>query len=343
MEREIKLGYAGLGNAFWKNHLPSIREIEELSPSYGFDVLKECETYGVKRIESFRELLETLSRENGALVLTSPDNVHFKQTIEALSLGIPIFAEKPMALIKEECDEIKRKVNSTNLVYMLGLASVEYSQFRKMKELFQMKFGDSKDLEGLTIEAGYYHDLFNTFKKLRDGGSNFHLKQNYLLGGGIHALASVLHITNSKVKEVGELLYKSHSSWFNENPVVYSGEMNLTNGIKLTLTTDVIPQINILNVNNIKERGQVYVKISDKERIIMETRQRDGKSVVFFLGKEHEIELDMTALTKLYQEFLSSILENRTPKKNDVEFAYNCTVPIIESLDMAKIPRWDLE
>ena len=40
MEREIKLGYAGLGNAFWKNHLPSIREIEGLKPAYGFDILK---------------------------------------------------------------------------------------------------------------------------------------------------------------------------------------------------------------------------------------------------------------------------------------------------------------
>ena len=137
---------------------------------YGHEVVAICdpnlkrkqyamEEYGVASENYFTTEEEFFSKGKiaDALVIATLDDIHHRQTMKALEIGYDILLEKPIAMTKEHCIEIRDKAIELNrkivICHVLRYAPI----FCKIKQLVDQKvIGEIVNLS-LTEEIGYYH------------------------------------------------------------------------------------------------------------------------------------------------------------------------------------------
>ena len=137
---------------------------------YGHEVCAICdpdlkkkkyamEEYGVASENYFTTEEEFFSKGKiaDALVIATLDDIHQRQTMKALEIGYDILLEKPIAMTKEHCIEIRDKAKELNrkivVCHVLRYAPV----FCKVKQLVDEKvIGDVVNVS-LVEEIAYYH------------------------------------------------------------------------------------------------------------------------------------------------------------------------------------------
>lgn len=136
---------------------------------YGSEVIAVCDTdirkkeiakeeYGVKEENFFTSEEEFFKEKRAdALVISTLDALHYRQTIKALEKGYDILLEKPIAVTLEQCEKIAAK--ATELKRKVVVCHVlRYSPFYiGLKEIIDN--GDIGKVISLSMteEIGFYH------------------------------------------------------------------------------------------------------------------------------------------------------------------------------------------
>ena len=142
---------------------------EELKEKYGVE--KACADY--------KELIGDPKVD--AVIVTTPDHTHCEIASAFLRDGKPVLLEKPMALKKEDCDELLRVSKETGTMLMVGQVCRYNHNFVQAKKLIET--GALGDL--VFVESEYAHSY-----ELNPGTGNWrvHPDREAIIGGGCHAI-----------------------------------------------------------------------------------------------------------------------------------------------------------
>lgn len=87
---------------------------------------------------SYDELLEKSISD--AVIISTPNFLHFEQTLKALQYGKDVFVEKPITVKVEEAEKIVKLAREKNLIVQVGHNTRKRKVFRKAKEIIEMGF-----------------------------------------------------------------------------------------------------------------------------------------------------------------------------------------------------------
>ena len=138
------------------------------------------EQYGVeKACADYKELIG--DPKVHAVIVTTPDHTHCEIASAFLRDGKPVLLEKPMALKKEDCDELLRVSKETGTMLMVGQVCRYNHNFVQAKKLIET--GTLGDL--VFVESEYAHSY-----ELNPGTGNWrvHPDREAIIGGGCHAI-----------------------------------------------------------------------------------------------------------------------------------------------------------
>ena len=98
------------------------------------------------------------------VVLATPAWDHYKQTIELLEQGKNLYVEKPLALTKHECVDIKNKIKDKQTL-MVGHIFLYNDRVKKIKELLP-RIGKILHIESNRLNWGRYQKKISTLHSL---------------------------------------------------------------------------------------------------------------------------------------------------------------------------------
>jgi predicted dehydrogenase len=120
----IRIGLLGFGNAARWLHFPVLRRLR------GVELVGVADSSDSKRAEVAKLAPELLICEDfpglitsglDALVICTPNALHAPNAIEALSAGLDVYLEKPMAVSLPEAEQLAEVFRNSNRIGMLGL------------------------------------------------------------------------------------------------------------------------------------------------------------------------------------------------------------------------------
>lgn len=91
----------------------------------------------VPRYQDFRKMFKEMGKKIDAVYVATPDHSHFPITILAMSLGIHVYVEKPLAHTFYECEllmEAEKKYGVVTQMGNQGHSEANYFQFKAWKE-----------------------------------------------------------------------------------------------------------------------------------------------------------------------------------------------------------------
>lgn len=145
-----------------------------------------------------------------ALIVVSPDQLHREMCVEALSLGLHVLCEKPLALTEEDAAAIRDAAAASDKKFMVGQICRYTPSFVKAKEIVESgKIGD------LTfVESEYAHDYGHIYEDALRGTWRKDPLRNGVVGGGCHAIDLLRWIAG----DVTEVCGISNKKYYPELP-----------------------------------------------------------------------------------------------------------------------------
>jgi len=189
------MAIVGAGNFTQAMILPSLKkvgaEMKYIVSSGGLSSTTLAKKYGVPN--STTDLGAVLSDEDvDGVVITTQHNLHSGMTIQSLKAGKQVFVEKPLALKREELDEIISAVEETGNTVTVGFNRRFSPHAEKIRALIGERPGPMNIIA--TMNAGHIpsevwvHDL-------ESGGGR-------IIGEACHYVDLITYLTGSKVVEV---------------------------------------------------------------------------------------------------------------------------------------------
>lgn len=150
----INVGFIGLGQ-MGIMHLVNCQHIEGVKIIGAADSSKKAhrkaKAYGVKNVyDDYEKFLTAESKNLDAVVISLPNFLHFNAIQLSLEAGLNVFAEKPLALNVEECEEIVKLVHDSGRKLMIGHNLRWVPAVRKIKKEYTS--GKIGALEIVTLE-----------------------------------------------------------------------------------------------------------------------------------------------------------------------------------------------
>ena len=163
------------------------------------------EQYGVeKACADYKELIGDPKVD--AVIVTTPDHTHCEIASAFLRDGKPVLLEKPMALKKEDCDELLRVSKETGTMLMVGQVCRYNHNFVQAKKLIET--GALGDL--VFVESEYAHSY-----ELNPGTGNWrvHPDREAIIGGGCHAIDLLRWIAGNPTEVTAYANHKYLPDW----------------------------------------------------------------------------------------------------------------------------------
>ncbi|MBD1556136.1 Gfo/Idh/MocA family oxidoreductase [Vibrio sp. S9_S30] len=236
----IRLGLIGLGEAAQSLHLPTlfhhpdkfcVTAVFDISPTLVSEV---CQRYQVEN--GYHKVEEIVADDNvDALIVMSPDPLHFEHTKLAIEHNKHVLLEKPSCLLPRHVDELIKLEEQHQVSVTVGYMRVYAKAFslaqHKLEELGEIKSVRVRDLQREgdhylpQVSELYYPDdhdkaQIDHAKKAEQKqrqellGSKAHsnlLWKAYrvLTGAAIHNLAALRHLIDSPKKVVSAFAHSS--------------------------------------------------------------------------------------------------------------------------------------
>lgn len=179
-----KLRVANIGMKFGMCHI-------EGAMSYGAEIAAICdcdeenlrfagERYGIPQEKWFTDYMDIVNSEDIDIVTVAiPDQQHVKVSCDLLRAGKNVLCEKPLALTREDLEEIIRVEDESGSKFMVGQICRFTPAFEKAKEIIES--GTIGEL--YFIESEYAHDYMKLCDTWRADP-----KRHGVIGGGCHAV-----------------------------------------------------------------------------------------------------------------------------------------------------------
>jgi predicted dehydrogenase len=188
----VRIGIIGCGAIAEGAHLPAVLSspqveltaISDLSTAR-LEWLRRRYRLGPIAVPDYREVVGRVD----AVILALPNHLHAPVGVELLSRGIHVLCEKPLALTRQECEQLCQTARSTSSVLAVG---------------FVARFFPSTELTKQLVESGFLGELQSFEYEFGDPGgwspfSGYNLARSTCGGGvlvvsGSHALDHMIHL-----------------------------------------------------------------------------------------------------------------------------------------------------
>lgn len=181
---EKKLVVANIGMKFGMSHV-------EGAMSYGAEIAAICdcdeenlrfagERYGIPEEKRFTDYMDIVNNKDiNVVTVAVPDQQHVKVSCDLLRAGKNVLCEKPLALTREDIDEIVRVADESEGKFMVGQICRFTPAFEKAKEIIDA--GTIGEL--YFVESEYAHDYMKLCDSWRADPN-----RHGVIGGGCHAV-----------------------------------------------------------------------------------------------------------------------------------------------------------
>lgn len=178
-----KLKVANIGMQFGMSHV-------EGAMQYGAEIAALCdnneknlqfagERYNIPAEKRFADYKDLLNADIDVVTVAVPDQLHCQLSCEFLRAGKHVLCEKPLALTREDLQEIIKAEGEADAKFMVGQICRFTPAFEKAKQLID----DGVLGELYFVESEYAHD----YMKLCDSWRADPLRHG-VIGGGCHAV-----------------------------------------------------------------------------------------------------------------------------------------------------------
>ncbi len=210
--KKIRFGVIG-GSGMARGHMEGVTKNEN-AELVAFCELDDGRIAEVKAlypdIAVYKDYKEMLRCGIDAVIVVSPDQLHREMCVEALSLGLHVLCEKPLALTEEDAAAIRDAAAASDKKFMVGQICRYTPSFVKAKELV-----DAGRIGDLTfVESEYAHDYGHIYEDALRGTWRKDPLRNGVVGGGCHAIDLLRWIAG----DVTEVCGISNKKYYPELP-----------------------------------------------------------------------------------------------------------------------------
>lgn len=191
-----KLRVANIGMKFGMSHVEGAMscdaEIAAICDCDEENLRFAGERYSIPEEKRFLDYKDLLEREDIDVVTVAiPDQQHCRVSCDFLRAGKNVLCEKPLALTREDLEEIIKAEDESEAQFMVGQICRFTPAFEKAKELVE----SGTIGEVYFIESEYAHD----YMKLVDNWRSDPLRHG-VIGGGCHAVDLIRWIVGDPVE-----------------------------------------------------------------------------------------------------------------------------------------------
>ncbi|WP_313638342.1 Gfo/Idh/MocA family oxidoreductase [Paenibacillus sp.] len=192
----VIVGFGGMGSY----HAKLIKETNSLEVVGTYDLLEARRTdsikAGYKAYESYEEVLADPAVE--ILLIATPNDVHKEIAIRALQAGKHVICEKPVAMSKQELQEMLAAADAAGRVFMVHQNRRWDEDFLTIKKMYdQETIGSLFQIESRVHGA---NGIPGDWRHVKAQGGGM------LLDWGVHLLDQLLFMIDSKVTSVSSSL-----------------------------------------------------------------------------------------------------------------------------------------
>jgi hypothetical protein len=192
-----------------------------------------------------------------AIIITTPDNLHYAPCMKALSMGYDILLEKPIAPTEKECRDILALTKKTGRIVAVCHVLRYAPYFVKMKELL------AQDAIGEIISVQHFEPIEHTHMAhsyVRGNWHNSKATTPILLAKSCHDLDIIKWVINKPCKEIvamGDL------KWFHKGNAPEGSTARCTDGCKVERTC---PYSAVKHYYEKRQRTYVFDLPEDKSK-----------------------------------------------------------------------------
>ena len=121
--KKLKMGIIGVGGIAQGRHIPTFKELEDQVEIIGVqDINNElaqtvAHKFDIPNVyESYEEMFDDID----AVTICTPNKFHCDITVSALTAGVHVFCEKPMAMKVDECQRMVQAAKQSNKLLAIG-------------------------------------------------------------------------------------------------------------------------------------------------------------------------------------------------------------------------------
>lgn len=253
------------------------------------------------------DISDVINRKDiDAVSIVTPVYTHFEIASKALLAGKHVLIEKPMSMLYSEASKLVRMANSKNLNIMCDHTFCYSAPVRKIRELIQSgEIGQLLQINSSRCNLGLLQTDVNVLWDLAPHDVSI---VNYVTGQNetpvsVRAYGKTIPGYNHEVDAMLSIEYKSglhvnvHNSWLYP---VKTRKMSFVGTKKMIMWDDLADN---------------KVQLLDKGVNVV-----NHKKFEYYDNSNKNVELeDLEPLALMVDEFVSSIIENRTPLSSGVE------------------------
>lgn len=191
-----KISVANIGMKFGMSHV-------EGAMSFGADIAAICdcneenlrfagERYSIPEEKRYIDYKDLLNNDSiNAVTVAIPDQQHVKMSCEFLRAGKHVLCEKPLALTRDDIEEMVKVADESEAKFMVGQICRFTPAFEKAKEIIEA--GTIGEL--YFIESEYAHDYMKLCDDWRADPN-----RHGVIGGGCHAVDLIRWLAGDPVE-----------------------------------------------------------------------------------------------------------------------------------------------
>ncbi len=130
------IGVGGRGKSSWKacsdENIVALCDVDDNRAAEGFE-----EHPNAKRFKDFRVMMDKMDKEIDAVIVSTPDHVHFAAAMAAMQCGKHVYVEKPLAHNIWQLRTLKKAAHYYNVITQMGNQGHATEGIRLIKEWYE--------------------------------------------------------------------------------------------------------------------------------------------------------------------------------------------------------------
>jgi predicted dehydrogenase len=140
------IGVGGRGKANWSQckdeNIVALCDVSEAAAAEGFKTFPEA-----RRFKDFRVMFDKMAKQIDAVIISTPDHVHFAATMAAMQLGKHVYVEKPLAHNIWQLRTLRKAAQHYKVITQMGNQGHTTLGIRHVKEWYEAGvLGDVKEV-----------------------------------------------------------------------------------------------------------------------------------------------------------------------------------------------------
>ena len=136
---KVNIAFIGVGGRaadHWADckteNVIALCDVNDLAAAEGFKTFPNA-----KRFKDFRVMLDKMGREIDAVIIATPDHIHFPAAIAAMQRGIHVYVEKPLAHNIWQIRTLRKAAQYYNVINTMGIQGHATMGIRYVKEWYE--------------------------------------------------------------------------------------------------------------------------------------------------------------------------------------------------------------